>query len=139
MNELIHIETEVLAPIDEVWEKWNNPEDIIEWYSANKDWHCPDARNDLRVGGNFNYVLAAKDGSMSFDFGGVYDEIIPQKKIAFTLGDGRKVTIDFIKTNNGTKIQESFEAEKANPLKAQEMGWQAILDHFKDYVEKQKC
>ncbi|GAA0892905.1 hypothetical protein GCM10009122_25840 [Fulvivirga kasyanovii] len=43
--------------------------------SASDDWHTPSATNDIRVGGRLTSRMEAKDGSMGFDFGGVYDEV----------------------------------------------------------------
>lgn len=48
-------------------------------------------KNDLRVGGSLTSRMEAKDGSMGFDFGGIYTEVVGNQKIAYTLGDGRKV------------------------------------------------
>ena len=79
--------------------------------------------------------MASKDGNMSFDFGGTYNEVIPTKKIAYTLDDDRKVTINFENTNNQVEITKNFETENQIPKEMQQQGWQAILDSFKKYVE----
>ena len=79
--------------------------------------------------------MASKDGNMSFDFGETYNEVIPTKKIAYTLDDDRKVTINFENTNNQVEITKNFETENQIPKKMQQQGWQAILDSFKKYVE----
>ena len=57
------------------------------------------------------------------------------KKIAYTLGDGRKVRVDFKSMGNETEVVETFEAEETNPVEMQRGGWQAILDNFKKYTE----
>lgn len=80
--------------------------------------------------------MEAKDGSFGFDFEGIYDSIITNEKISYTLLDDRKVTILFSQTENEVKITETFEAENENPLELQQFGWQAILNNFKNYVEK---
>jgi hypothetical protein len=36
------------------------------------------------------------------------------------------------------KVTETFEAENENPVEMQRVGWQAILDNFKKYVETDK-
>ena len=59
----------------------------------------------------------------------------PNQNIAYTLGDGRKVKIDFKNVDNGTKVVETFEAESQNPVDMQRAGWQAILDNFKNHTE----
>jgi len=79
--------------------------------------------------------MEAKDGSMGFDFGGTYSTVEPMKKIAYTMGDGRKVNIDFLTHDNGYKIVEKFEAEEENSFDLQKGGWQAILNNFKKNVE----
>lgn len=135
-KQIITVETVVRKPTGEVWGKLTLPEHIMKWNNASEDWHTPSAVNDLRVGGTFIYKMAAKDGSYSFDFSGIYDEVILNRKIAYTLGDGRKVVIDFIEVDEGVRIVETFEAEGTHSLEIQRIGWQAILDNFKKYVEK---
>ena len=80
--------------------------------------------------------MEAKDGSMGFEFAGVYDVVTPNEYIAYTMGDGRKVNIQFIAEGNGTKVVESFDAESENSIEMQQSGWQAILDNFKKYTEQ---
>lgn len=132
----ITIEANVLAPVEKVWSHWTEPQHITKWNQASDDWHTPFAENDLRTGGSFKSTMAAKDGSMSFDFGGVYTQIIPHKTIAYTIGDGRKVKVDFFPNGKETRVVESFEAENTNPVEMQRGGWQAILNSFKMYVER---
>lgn len=131
----VTIQATVNAPVEKVWSYWNLPEHVTQWNAAIEEWHCPRAENDLRVGGTFSYEMAAKDGSMSFDFGGVYDEVTEHKLIAYSLGDGRKVTITFTAQGNQTHINEVFDAESENPVEMQQAGWQAILNNFKKYTE----
>jgi len=131
----ITIEATVNASAEKVWKTWNNPEDIIKWGVASPDWHTPRAENDLRPGGKFVYRMEAKDGSFGFDFGGVYDLVKPNEYIEYTIGDGRKVKIDFKTNGNMVHIVETFEAEGENPIEMQRAGWQAILDNFKTHTE----
>lgn len=98
-------------------------------------WHCPKAENDLRVGGKLQSRMEAKDGSFGFDFEGTYDEVVDQKRIVYTIADGRKVETDFTDLGDKTKIVTEFEAESENPVEMQKGGWQAILDSFKKYAE----
>ena len=134
-KEIISVKTLINAPIIKVWNFWTEPKHIMNWNNASEDWHTPYSTNDLKVGGKFSYTMASKDGSMSFDFGGTYNEVIPMKKIVYTLDDDRKVTINFENSNNQVEITEIFEAENQNPKEIQQQGWQAILDSFKKYVD----
>lgn len=131
----ITIQTTVNAPVEKVWRYWNQPEHITKWAFASDDWHAPKAENDLRVDGTFSTTMAAKDGSFSFDFGGVYTKVENHKIIEYTIGDGRKVKVEFVPEGNQTKVVETFELESQNPEEMQRGGWQAILDNFKKYTE----
>ena len=135
-KETITVETLVNASIEKVWTFWTKPEHITKWNAASDDWHTTRAENDLRIGGKFLSRMEAKDGSFGFDFEGIYDAIIINKKISYTLLDDRKVTITFSPTENGVQVTETFEAETENTLELQKFGWQAILTNFKNYVEK---
>jgi len=135
-KQILTIKTTVNAPIEKVWKYWNEPDHIKKWSNASEDWHTTTANNDLRVGGTFLNRMEAKDGSFGFDFGGTYDEVELYKVMAYTLGDGRKVKINFTDKESLTEIIETFEAESTNSLEMQQSGWQAILDNFKRYAEK---
>lgn len=133
---MITIQNTINASIDKVWDFWTTPEHITKWSFASPEWHTPHAENDLREGGKFSSTMAAKDGSMSFDFGGEYTLVEKNKAIEYILGDGRKVEISFTETPSGVEIIQSFDPETQNPEEMQRGGWQAILDNFKSYVEK---
>lgn len=135
-NKTITVETTVEAPVEKVWEYWTEPTHIKKWNSASDDWHTPQAENDLRVGGKFSARMEAKDGSFGFDFGGVYDAVEENKYIEYTLGDQRKVSVTFTSQGNETKVVETFDAENTNSIEMQRGGWQAILNNFKNYTEK---
>ena len=131
----ITVQTNINASLAQVWECWTLPNHIMHWNFASDDWCCPSATNDLTVGSEFHYTMAAKDDSFSFDFWGTYDQIVVQKLLAITLGDGRKLTISFEDTNNGIVVTEQFDPESENPVELQQAGWQQILENFKKYVE----
>jgi uncharacterized protein YndB with AHSA1/START domain len=134
-KKIITVETTVNAPVAKVWEYWTTPKHIIQWNAASDDWHTTFAENDLRVGGNFLSRMEAKDGSLGFDFGGVYDKITENDFIEYTMGDGRKVEITFSGDENETTVVETFEAEDTNSIEMQRGGWQTIMDNFKKYTE----
>ena len=131
----ITVETIINAPVEKVWEYWTKPEHIIKWNNASEDWHTPRAENDLRVGGRFVSRMEAKNGSMGFDFGGVYDEVRNNEYIEYTMDDQRKVKITFSGSGNETKVVESFEAEETHSIDMQRQGWQNIIDNFKSYID----
>jgi len=132
----ITVQATVLGNSGKVWECYTSPKHIVRWNFASLDWHCPSASNDLQVGGKYIARMEAKDGSFGFDFWAVYDEIITNKKLAYTMGDGRQAAVIFDgMQNNTTTVTITFEAENVNPVDLQKTGWQAILNNFKQYVE----
>ena len=135
MATMIKIEALAHAPIEKVWAAWTESQHITNWSFASDDWHAPHAENDLRVDGRFSTTMAAKDGSFSFDFGGVYTEVKPLESIKYTMDDGRVSDITFTQQGNATYIVQNFEAEAGNPIELQQGGWQAILNNFKKYAE----
>ncbi len=132
----VTIEVTINAPVEKVWNYWTAPEHITQWNGASPDWHTTRAENYLRVGGKFSSRMEAKDGTMDFDFWGIYDEVKPNERIAYTMGDGRKATIVFAAEESSTKVIETFETENQNPVELQRGGWQAILDSFKKHTEE---
>jgi uncharacterized protein YndB with AHSA1/START domain len=135
MSTPITIKTTVSKPISKVWECWTMPEHITKWSFASDDWECPKAENDLKVGGKFSSTMAAKDGSVSFDFEGIYTEVKENEKIAYVLADERKIEVLFKKIDGGVEITETFDPENENPREMQQGGWQAILNNFKKHCE----
>jgi uncharacterized protein YndB with AHSA1/START domain len=134
--ENITISVVVQAPIEHIWTCFTEPRHIINWHVASGDWYCPSANNDFKAGGRFSYRMEANDGSVGFDFSGMYDEVKTHELIRYTLDDNRKVEVSFSeKANNQIKLIEVFEAEDTNFLELQEFGWQNMLNRFKEYVE----
>ncbi|MDX2219591.1 MAG: SRPBCC family protein [Burkholderiales bacterium] len=130
----ITVETTIAAPLQKVWSAWITPADIVQWNAASDDWHTPSARVDLRVGGDFSWRMEARDGSMGFDFEGVYTAVEPEKLIAYRMADGREVTVEFIPSGSDARVRETFDAETMHSPEQQREGWQAILDRFARHV-----
>ncbi len=135
MQNPITVETIVPKDIETVWELWTGPEHIQAWNHATEDWECPKAENDLRVGGHFSAIMAAKDGSTSFDFNGTYTAVDRPTLLEYVIADGRQVSVRFESVDDGTKITELFEPETLNSRELQRSGWQSILDTFKHYAK----
>lgn len=133
----ITVETNVHAPVADIWKAYTRPEDIKQWNTASEDWHTTQARVDLRVGGEFSSRMEAKDGSFGFDFAGTYTKIVPNELIEYTFGD-RLGIVAFVATENGVTVSVTFDAESEHDVEQQRQGWQAILDNFAKHVEAQR-
>lgn len=132
----------VKASLEKVWEHYTKPKSIKGWAFASDDWECPNAINDLKVGGKFLTRMQAKDKSFGFDFTGTYLEIENLKKIKYVMDKaeneevGRECEITFEDLGNkSTKVIVAFDPEKSNPLDMQKTGWQSILNNFQKFVE----
>ncbi len=131
----ITVQADIAADTKKVWDYYTQPEHIMKWNFAAPDWHCPKAENDVRAGGKYSARMEAKDGSWGFDFEAIYDVVVEYKNFIYTMGDGRKVAVDFENQGNKTHVIVTFDAEKQNSEEMQRSGWQSILDNFKKYVE----
>jgi uncharacterized protein YndB with AHSA1/START domain len=130
----ITVETNVAAPIEQVWRAYTTPADIKQWNAASDDWHTTAASVDLREGGAFSSRMEAKDGSMGFDFAGTYTKIVERKLIEYSFGD-RMARVDFTPGPNGVTVRVAFDSESTHSIEQQQAGWQAILDNFARHVE----
>lgn len=132
-SQIITVSTFIPKAITLVWHRWTQAEHIIHWNFASEDWWCPSATNDVFVDGRFVWRMEAKDGRYGFDFTGRYTHIEEHKRLEYILDDERKVSIQFNELPHGIEVVETFAAETANSLEHQALGWQAILDNFKQY------
>jgi uncharacterized protein YndB with AHSA1/START domain len=130
----ITVETEVAAPIEQVWKAWTTPEDIKLWNTPSDDWHTTAARVDLRAGESFSSRMEAKDGSMGFDFAGTYTRIVEHELIECSFDD-RVLLVEFLPGQEAIRIRETFDAEPTHSEEQQRQGWQAILDRFARHTE----
>jgi uncharacterized protein YndB with AHSA1/START domain len=132
----ITVRTHVHADFARVWNGLTTPDAITQWNFAIPEWHCPRATCEARVDGRYSYRMEARDGSMGFDFGGRFTNVIPMELLASILDDGRKVVVQLLANGRGIDVVQTFQAESTNSVDLQRQGWQAILNNFKSYVER---
>ena len=133
----IAVETSVAAPIADVWRAYTTPEDIKQWNAASDDWHTTTASVDLRVGGAFSSRMEAKDGSMGFDFAGIYTKVEAPNLLEYSFGD-RTAQVAFTPEAGLVKVRVAFDGEDTHSVEQQRGGWQSILNSFKRYVETRR-
>ncbi|MEZ5046294.1 MAG: SRPBCC domain-containing protein [Chitinophagaceae bacterium] len=131
----IQVQVEIFADKQKVWNYYTLPEHITQWNFADPSWHCPSASNNLTLGGKYIARMEAKDGSFGFDFEAVYTEINLESNFTYEFG-GRYATVEFKELNEHTIVIVTFDPETENPVELQKNGWQAILDNFKNYTER---
>lgn len=134
MTDTITVSAFVAAPPIRAWDAFTTPTDIMQWNYAIPEWHCPSAAVELRVGGKYVARMEARDGSVGFDFEGIYEEVEAPNVITLRLDDGRRSRTTFVAEGDGTRVATSFDPEASNPVDMQRAGWQAILDNFASYA-----
>lgn len=135
MSKKLTVHATINAKRQKVWDYYTQPEHITKWNFADPSWHCPNAENDMRVGGKYRARMEAKDGSFGFDFEAVYTSLVDGENFVYVMPDGRQVSVDFLDLVIKTDVIVKFDAETENPIDMQKAGWQAILNNFKSYVE----
>jgi uncharacterized protein YndB with AHSA1/START domain len=70
------------APASVVFALWSRPEHLKRWMGP-KDFTCPEASIDFRVGGSYRAMLKSDMQGENW-FSGVYREIVPDKRLVFT-------------------------------------------------------
>ena len=135
MSNKIKVELTVSAPIEKVWNVWNDPIHITKWCTGHPDWHTPKVTNDPRVGGKIFTRMEAKDGSSGFDMVNTYDEIIEHQLIKYHMDDGRECEIVFVVEGVNVSITQLLDPESENTVEQQKDGWQTIMNNFKTHIE----
>jgi uncharacterized protein YndB with AHSA1/START domain len=70
------------APRALIWKAWTEPEEFMRWWGP-KGYTAPVCKVDLRVGGKYLYCMRSPEGQ-DFWGTGVYREIVPLERIAYT-------------------------------------------------------
>jgi uncharacterized protein YndB with AHSA1/START domain len=81
-DEQILITRQFDAPKHLVYEAWTTPELVKRWWHANRG-EVTTCEIDLRVGGEWRYVMVA-EGGFEVGFHGEYREIVPNERIVST-------------------------------------------------------
>lgn len=134
MSNKIIVSATINADKTKVWDYYTNPIHIVNWNFADPSWHCPNASNELEIGGKYVARMEAKDGSFGFDFEAIYTDVKEGEEFTYEFG-GRLANVTFKKGAHGTDVTVLFDPEKENPVEMQKAGWQSILNNFKKYVE----
>ena len=128
----VTIEIPVPVSPETAWRAFNPPEAVTRWNFSSADWRCPSAEIDLRAGGRHVARMEACDGSMGFDYSGVYEEVDAPRLVVLRLDDGRLVRTTFEAHGGVTRVRTVF--DPLTETDCERLGWQAILDNYALYV-----
>ncbi|MFV2196820.1 SRPBCC family protein [Nocardiopsis sp. LOL_012] len=131
------------ATPEEVWKAWTDPGSAAQW------WHPRGTSTpretvemDTRVGGRYTYTMVNDATGEKVVTGGVYRELVPFERLAFTWGhpdgdpdDTPVVTVTLEPVSEGTRMTfdlrgvEGFEGDGSF-----HDGWAEVLDSLGGFV-----
>jgi uncharacterized protein YndB with AHSA1/START domain len=103
------------APRELVFKAWTRPELLKRWLYGPEEWPLTVCKIDLRVGGALRFGWGTHDGK-SMGFSGVYREIAPPDRLAFTelwddnwTGGETLVTLTFVEHAGRTTLTQTVQ------------------------------
>src|SRR5271166_4966183 len=127
------------APRALAFKAWSSAEHIKRWFSP-EGYSVPEAKIDFRPGGVCDICMRSPDGR-DFWTRGVYDEISPPERLAFTAGvlvDGERrftvyTTVTFEAEGHGTRltVRQAYDIHDPEFLSSVDgayEGWRTTLD-----------
>src|ERR1044072_825445 len=137
------------APRALVFGMFTDAKHLAAWWGPHS-WDNPVCEADPRPGGKINIHMRGPDG-VAHPMGGIYHEIVPHERIAFTtfvdMPDGNRVieshnTVRFEETGGKTKgilhaRAGGFTDFSSNMLAGMEAGWSQSLDKLAAYAARQ--
>jgi len=135
-NTTLRIERTFQAPAQAVFDAWTSEEVMRRWWHAAHDWETPAAEVDLRLGGAVRVMMRNPHDGAEYGGGGVYTEIDPPRRLAFTwLWDGddtrQLIELDFEETDGVTVVRFTHSGlwnEEA--VRSHERGWGSAFDNL---------
>jgi len=124
---------------EKVYAAWTDPEKIVKWFGPDSG-PVTHAEADVRVGGHYAVTFHTEDGE-EHNVGGIYREVVPNEKLAFTwawrtMPERESFVTVLIKPDGAgsilTLIHEQFFDEPARDRHRQ--GWGGTLDKLERYL-----
>lgn len=130
------------APAARVFAAWTSEEVLRRWFHGEHGWETPEARVDLRVGGEVRVVMRDPQTGTEYGGGGRYTEIDPPRRLAFTwLWDDRTtrtlIELDFEESGGATTVSFTHAGlwdEAA--VRSHEGGWTRCFEHLDEALRE---
>jgi uncharacterized protein YndB with AHSA1/START domain len=130
------------APASLVFRMWTDPEHMKHWMGP-KDFTCPEADIDFRVGGAYRAMIRSGAHGENW-FGGVYREIVENRRLVFTFAwdnDGPSAGIETLVTitfeeRDGKTVQTFHQRPflSAERRDSHVGGWTQAFDKLEAYA-----
>jgi uncharacterized protein YndB with AHSA1/START domain len=129
----INLERTLKAPVAKVWDALTQRGELVRWYAPSDEFRTEVLEWDLKVGGAYRIAMHAPDGNTHTCFG-VFREIAPQEKIAYTWSWAEQDPMDSLVTFELTAkggqtllrlAHTGFPADEAR--EHHEQGWMGLV------------
>lgn len=133
----IEIQRRLEAPAERVFQAWSEPEQMERWFFAGH--RASKVTNDFRVGGSYRVAMIESDSGNDHTHSGIYKEIVPHRKIAFTwsnhLVEDTLVTLTLEAKGEATlmTLRHDFFADEEKAV-MHNLGWNGCLDHLETLI-----
>ena len=138
----VRVRRVIKAPCHRCFAAWANPDQMVHWFAPG-GLTAPEIVADVRVGGAYCIAMSgeAKGNCERAVVSGVYTEVVPDVRLAFTWQTSKdphgetRVTVEFRDTAEGTEITLTHTGFSTDEVAAQhEAGWLGCLDKLTEVV-----
>ena len=130
------------APASLLFALWSKPEHMKRWMGP-ANFTCPEAKIDFRVGGGYRAMITSPAHGENW-FGGVYREIVENKRLVFTFtwdNDGPSAGVETLVTitfeEKGGKTVQTFHQRPFLNVERRDShvgGWTSSFDKLAAYA-----
>src|SRR5262245_57079346 len=130
------------VPASVLFALWSKPEHVKHWMGPS-NFTCPEADIDFRVGGAYRILITSPEYGEN-RFGGVYREIVPNRRLVFTFAwdnDGPSAGIELLVTTpfdeQGRQTVQTLHQRPFHSVERRDShvdGWTKALDKLAVYA-----
>lgn len=137
-GETLVIERAFQAPARAVFDAWTNEEVMRRWFHGQHGWETPEAKVDLRLGGDVRVVMRDPENGAEYGGGGHYTEIDPPHRLVFTWTwdsdeEDREtlIELDFEEADGVTTVRLTHNnLRDRESVLSHDEGWTACFDNL---------
>ena len=142
INTTLEIKRTFAAKRERVFRAWTDAAELSRWFAPSAEYSTVVPELELRVGGRYRVEMHHKGGNVHSVFG-VYTEIKPPEKVAFTWkweGDVRPesslVTVEFHDLGNSTEVTITHvRLPNVEDRDKHAHGWNGCLERLATFVQ----